>query len=76
MCFVDIGKECKKRVTEVGDMLEEEAKREEEAKEARKRPPPPAKPPPPPPPEEETQSQPSRERDRRNSEKNDFERNR
>ncbi|XP_064082523.1 histone-lysine N-methyltransferase SETD1-like isoform X2 [Macrobrachium nipponense] len=75
--FLDpFGKECKKRVAEVGEMLEEEAKREEEAKEARKRPPPPAKPPPPPPPEEETQPQPSRERDRRTTEKNDFERNR
>ncbi|XP_068207015.1 histone-lysine N-methyltransferase SETD1 [Palaemon carinicauda] len=74
--FLDpFGKECKKRVAEVGEMLEEEAKREEEAKEARKRPPPPAKPPPPPPPEEDNQAQPPRERDRRTTEKIDFERN-
>ena len=71
------GQECKKRVAEVGEQLEEEAKREEEAKEAKKRPPPPAKPPPPPPPpssDEESQS--SRERERRNVEKTEFERTR
>lgn len=76
--FLDpFGEECKKRVGEVGKLLEEEAKRDEEAKEAKKRPPPPPPPPPvkppPPPAEEDTQS--SRERERRNTEK-EFDRNR
>lgn len=68
----DLGEECKKRVKEVGSQLEEEAKREEEAKEAKKRPPPPAKPPPLP----DEESQTNRERDRRSSEKPEFDRNR
>ncbi|XP_042232871.1 histone-lysine N-methyltransferase SETD1-like isoform X2 [Homarus americanus] len=71
--FLDpFGEECKKRVEEVGQLLEEEAKREEEAKEAKKRPPPPAKPPPP---ASDDDSQSSRERERRNTEK-EFDRNR
>lgn len=70
--WVTEGEECKKRVKEVGSQLEEEAKREEEAKEAKKRPPPPAKPPPLP----DEESQPNRERDRRSSEKPEFDRNR
>lgn len=68
-----IGEECKKRVAEVVQSLEEEAKREEEAKEAKKRPPPPAKPPPP---TSDDESQSSRDRDRRNCEKAEFDRNR
>lgn len=73
ICLFFIGKECKQKVSEIVEQLEEEAKREEEAKEARKRPAPPPPPPPPvkAPPTEDPKEEPPKplHRDREDSEK-------